>query len=641
MQKLQGFTQQGNTALTISGSAGSITRKVEGSFPSATITVYLAGTLTLASIFSDNASLPTARANPFVSASDGTFFFYAANGRYDVKFSGGGLSAPFTLGDFLFADPQNIFVDITAAPYYADPTGVVDAIALITAALATGLDVYIPPGTFKITTQIVMFISGQRMFGAGNSLSKLNFTGSGFAISYNDKSKCVVEDLEIQTADEGVDFKITASNCLSNILTNVTLQGPGRSATSATTRRGVIFRRMIGALAVFFNTTQHCFITGFDEAVDFDAPNGSPTIGGNANNALNVRIEHCWYGYMVKSIENTISGGFFNSTGGNSSSDYFVGYKFTNNAAYNVVSPSIGEPGTNSAPYIFDAGTNNNVFPLLPFNYDLGGSDLGDRNTVSQWMRTYTRSYLSLAENHYYSIPISDAMATNYVAALAHISWSSRAPGILSSSSGYARVSLTRDTAVSASILENTFKLNAVPVRFAGVMFTANVPKIVFYVGNNGTATSTSRLDASLQGIEGLIPLFLGPTATDEGTVDPSTVSASPVYTPTLTNNANISASTAYPTTFYRTSGNCVEVFGRVDITTTAAAGTLTTMHMSLPLLFPSTLTSPEQLSGQANDVNQNDQAGIYADTSARFEWRATVAAAHVFFFRFSYRILP
>jgi len=100
MQKIQGFCEQGNTTLTISGVAGTIARKVQGSFPSATITVYDGGTLNLASTYGDDLSPPTAKANPFVSASDGTFFFYVANGIYDIKFSGGGIAAPFTLGGF-------------------------------------------------------------------------------------------------------------------------------------------------------------------------------------------------------------------------------------------------------------------------------------------------------------------------------------------------------------------------------------------------------------------------------------------------------------------------------------------------------------------------------------------------------------
>jgi hypothetical protein len=69
--------------------------KVQGSFPGATVTVYLAGTTTLATIFSDNVG--TLKGNPFTSNADGSWDFWTAAGLVDVQFTGGGLAAPFTL----------------------------------------------------------------------------------------------------------------------------------------------------------------------------------------------------------------------------------------------------------------------------------------------------------------------------------------------------------------------------------------------------------------------------------------------------------------------------------------------------------------------------------------------------------------
>jgi hypothetical protein len=69
------------------------------------VTVYLAGTTTLATIYADNSGTP--KANPFTaSTSDGLYFFYADNARYDVRLSGGGIPTPFTIGDILLADPS-------------------------------------------------------------------------------------------------------------------------------------------------------------------------------------------------------------------------------------------------------------------------------------------------------------------------------------------------------------------------------------------------------------------------------------------------------------------------------------------------------------------------------------------------------
>lgn len=98
MQRVQGWVENGNITVSIANTGFVSSTKVQGSFPLGTVTVYLAGTLTLASIYSDDLAVPTAKANPFTAASSGQWFFYAANAVYDVKFSGGGIAAPFTLG---------------------------------------------------------------------------------------------------------------------------------------------------------------------------------------------------------------------------------------------------------------------------------------------------------------------------------------------------------------------------------------------------------------------------------------------------------------------------------------------------------------------------------------------------------------
>src|SRR5262245_43192768 len=98
MQKVQGWVENGNITVAISGTSYVSSTKVQGSFPSGTVTVYDAGTLNLASIYSDDNTSPTVKANPFTADASGQWFFYAANGVYDVKFSGGGIVTPFTLG---------------------------------------------------------------------------------------------------------------------------------------------------------------------------------------------------------------------------------------------------------------------------------------------------------------------------------------------------------------------------------------------------------------------------------------------------------------------------------------------------------------------------------------------------------------
>lgn len=92
-----GICESGNTAVTIPGTQGSGVQRFQRSFPSCTVTVYLAGTVSLATIYSDNNS--TALGNPFTAQLAGRFTFYALDGYYDVKLSGGGIPAPFTIGN--------------------------------------------------------------------------------------------------------------------------------------------------------------------------------------------------------------------------------------------------------------------------------------------------------------------------------------------------------------------------------------------------------------------------------------------------------------------------------------------------------------------------------------------------------------
>jgi hypothetical protein len=70
--------------------------EVQASFPLATVTVYQSGSTDLATIFADDNGTP--KPNPFTAGSDGSWYFYAPNGTFDVRFSGAGIPAPFTLG---------------------------------------------------------------------------------------------------------------------------------------------------------------------------------------------------------------------------------------------------------------------------------------------------------------------------------------------------------------------------------------------------------------------------------------------------------------------------------------------------------------------------------------------------------------
>ncbi len=75
--------------------------------PSATITVRPTRVSTVATIFAANDPAQP-KANPFTAGSDGFAYFYAANGRYDVEFSDGGIVTPWSLADVALYDPGTI-----------------------------------------------------------------------------------------------------------------------------------------------------------------------------------------------------------------------------------------------------------------------------------------------------------------------------------------------------------------------------------------------------------------------------------------------------------------------------------------------------------------------------------------------------
>src|SRR5208282_5296198 len=81
-----GFCDQGATSATTSGSNS--TNKLQGVIPYCTVTVYLTGTLTKATIYKD--AINTPQTNPYQTLANGQITFYAATGQgYDIVKSGG------------------------------------------------------------------------------------------------------------------------------------------------------------------------------------------------------------------------------------------------------------------------------------------------------------------------------------------------------------------------------------------------------------------------------------------------------------------------------------------------------------------------------------------------------------------------
>jgi hypothetical protein len=115
---------------------------------------------------------------------------------------------------------------------------------------------------------------------------------------------------------------------------------------------------------------------------------------------------------------------------------------------------------------------------------------------------------------------------------------------------------------------------------------------------------------------------------------------ASSTYSPTLTAVANVSASTAYVTGYFR-SGSSVTVYGKFDVDATLAASTQTELGISLPIA--SNFTGEEDLGGDAStDAVASMVARIKADATndrASVVFKALSITNDSYNFQFSYQI--
>ncbi len=180
--KLQGFVEQGGHSVLVGGLQSST--KVQQSYPDTTVTVYQAGTIALASIYSDAAG--SLKANPFTADDNGYWFFYADEGRYDIRFSGGAITTPFTLSDVSLIGASGGIVTFNVRDYGALGDGVTNDRAAIVACIAAcaasslGGEVYFPPGNYLINSGIFVDAkSGISFRGAGMWLTSLTSSGNG------------------------------------------------------------------------------------------------------------------------------------------------------------------------------------------------------------------------------------------------------------------------------------------------------------------------------------------------------------------------------------------------------------------------------------------------------------------------------
>ena len=131
-----------------------------------------------------------------------------------------------------------------------------------------------------------------------------------------------------------------------------------------------------------------------------------------------------------------------------------------------------------------------------------------------------------------------------------------------------------------------------------------------------------------------------GGDLTADRTISLTVPTASGTYTPTLTNTANISSSSALQCQYMRV-GNVVTVSGGVAVTPTLLA-TLTTLGLSLPIA--SNIGAAENLGGAANSsAVVSASAAVFGDAvndRATFQMISVGTGSEPFYFSFTYLVI-
>lgn len=178
-QRLFGYCSQGGTAVTVAGTPGSGTQRFQQTFRGCSVQIYLVGTTTNATLYSDDAG--TAQANPFTASSTTGFWSaYVDGGRFDVRYSGGGIGVPFTISDYRV---PNATFDITDFGAKCDGTAndytAVNNARIAATAQTNGGTVLIPgnvSGACLINTSITFDLDVTLAFENGGRISMASAT---------------------------------------------------------------------------------------------------------------------------------------------------------------------------------------------------------------------------------------------------------------------------------------------------------------------------------------------------------------------------------------------------------------------------------------------------------------------------------
>jgi hypothetical protein len=201
-QKLEGFAginEQSIAATDAKAAALSIK-----TFPGCVVSVYITGTETLAAIYANESGAP--KGNPFIAdPSTAAWVFYADNGRYDIRFSGAGITTPFAQEGVKALDPQEHF---NVKNYGAKGRGAAsDDTASIRMAVkeieaVNGGKLFFPTGVYHISSKIALpsgiVVEGTNSNYFGNCRIQLTTDNQSIFFIGGNRRRITIRDLELK-----------------------------------------------------------------------------------------------------------------------------------------------------------------------------------------------------------------------------------------------------------------------------------------------------------------------------------------------------------------------------------------------------------------------------------------------------------
>lgn len=578
MERVSGWSEDGGTSVVITGTPGSGTQRFQQSFRGATVTVYAAGTTTLSTIYDDDAASPTAKANPFTAnATTGRWFFFAAPGVYDIKFSGGGITSPFTIGSvtigaggtgvpsYAFASlptsktqnagnlarvtnlTRGLWMD-TGTLWFStqgrvcdvrefgavgdgttdDSTAIQAAIDAAATSTVRGT-VWFPPGTYRIVTALRIGLPGLRMCG---SSSYRDATGAGSVLLSGTTGMTMLNlNPTTPTYLEGVEVSSLVLNCNS---------AGTRAAIGMQIRNTHLSRlldiRITGASSIGLDVQDEIYDL-YGEVIDIT----SCQVGASFTNPNGASLQKTSFKHL-RCYGSTAENLLINHNGADMT---FICYS--------------GEQGTKGAA-ITGAGTN--ITFINPYF---------ERNTTAD-MHFYKPSASSTTMAVNGCVIINPAFYGQSVSPYAILCTGAYGINIIG---GYSQNHVTGTLEFNNTGLTNAVNVNCVANNLmisgeTAVVTSDGLARVEFSTSSSVEGPSYATLFTAAAGIS-LNPI---PTA---GNV------LSGTWTPTLTNTTNVAASTAYLCMYTRV-GDVVSFSGRVDIDPTAAGGAATVLTLSVPI---------------------------------------------------------